>query len=340
MTTSRPATARNPSRPGFTLIELLVAIAIIGILISLLLPAVQSAREAARRAQCQNNLKQILLALHGFESAHGGFPCSTLGRLVTTPLGRSLNTASPQAQILRELDQGLLYDALNFDQPSLTMADFSLGNATAASRSVATFLCPSDPHARPAATAPNSYRANNGLCGPPIPVPDPGRVGRVAWAADEDGSFVFTRCPLPFAEFTDGLSNTLSFSEKPIASGVYSPFRDWVEPRPGGPNELVVPWVSICADLDSTSVRNWRLNAGRTWLIGGAVFTAFHASVAPNSPIPDCGTMLNGGTGVFAARSYHPGGINAAMADGSVRWFTSGTDVQVWRAHGTRAKGD
>src|SRR3954452_17113737 len=141
-------------RRGFTLIELLVVIAIVGVLIALLLPAVQAAREAARRAQCVNNLKQIGIALHGYHAAVGGFPVGFL-----YPNGPVPATTSPLqyrwsvlAQMAPYLEGTNLYNALNFDfpvayKPSAAGSPFwpfYPANTTAMATTVSTFLCPSD----------------------------------------------------------------------------------------------------------------------------------------------------------------------------------------------------
>jgi prepilin-type processing-associated H-X9-DG protein len=97
-------------------------------------------------------------------------------------------------------------------------------------------------------------------------------------------------------------------------------------------------FVAICSRLTSAPIP--RTDNGRMWLFSGGIYTLFFVSVPPNSPIPDCGTDNLNGRGVFAARSYHPGGVNAAMADGSVRWFASTIDEKTWRALGTRSGGE
>src|SRR4051794_5871597 len=137
-------------RTAFTLIELLVVIAIIAVLIALLLPAVQAAREAARRAQCVNNLKQIGLALHNYHGVNNSFP---LGR--TIPQAGSF---SPQSRVLEYIEQGVIYNTLNF---SLGWSDVS--NATGVATTVNSFLCPSDSkNAVPPPLGATNYRPNEG----------------------------------------------------------------------------------------------------------------------------------------------------------------------------------
>jgi prepilin-type processing-associated H-X9-DG protein len=101
-------------------------------------------------------------------------------------------------------------------------------------------------------------------------------------------------------------------------------------------------WLATCArGGDDMAYRGERrCPSGRTWLTDGALCTAFFTAAPPNSPIPDCGVLTGRGEGNFAARSYHPGGVNAALADGSVRWFASSIATPVWRALGTRASGE
>ena len=126
-------------RRAFTLIELLVVIAIIAVLIALLLPAVQQAREAARRTQCRNNMHQLGLALHNYHDAHGTFPFGYIPRL-----GSQGSTWG--GMILPFVDETAIYNALNFDLP---MDDPSRANRTAVAQTLEQFLCPSDPYAGP-----------------------------------------------------------------------------------------------------------------------------------------------------------------------------------------------
>ncbi len=326
--------AHGPRRRGLPLIELLVVAAILSILIGLLLPAVQSAREAARRARCRDNLRQLALALHGFEGSNGGFPPISYSVLVDQDQGKHVSSPhdySIQVMLLPYLEQVPLANGLNLALTTNDRPPGNPGNTTAAGATVATFLCPSDPFAGVSPGGSTSYRANVGTC--------VACTGQQSW----DGCFLVRIGPT--AAITDGLSNTLAFSEKPVGTegglGPYSPFRDWFEYPPGyAANPSSDAWAVICADSDE-SVRYYArgelLPSGRSWQTAGAIFTAFFTSVPPGSTVPDCGTLSGGGQGIFAARSYHRGGVNAAMADGSVRWVGTGIVAPVWRALGTRA---
>jgi len=316
-------------RAGFTLIEVLVSIGIIGVLAGLTLPAVQSAREAARRAQCANNLKQIITATQTFAADQGGFPGSSLFRPSD---GRPV--AAMQCLLLPYLEQRPLSDSLNFTIPSYYLADFPPENATATAQTVAVFLCPSDPYTTAAPYGCNSYRANLGLGEEKITPPSDSMpiAVEMIWS----GAFIPTGRPMPLAEFTDGLSNTLAFSEKKVSSGRYDPSRDWI--NGGFVADSADAWVENCSHLYGE--QGAVLTSGRSWLISGGRCSTFFTSAPPNSPVPDCGGADGGGWGLFAARSYHRGGVNAALADGSVRWFSSGIAVRTWRALGTRKGGE
>jgi len=151
-------------RAGLSLIELLVVIGIIGILAGLLLPAVQSAREAARRAQCANNLKQLVQACHDFEAARGGFPPALFARFPGPEDQHRYAAFSTHVAILPYLEQGPLYDSLNNSVATFVMDHLDGENATAARTVVDTFLCPSDPMRTDAGPwAPNSYRGCLGV---------------------------------------------------------------------------------------------------------------------------------------------------------------------------------
>ncbi|MFO0950276.1 MAG: DUF1559 domain-containing protein [Isosphaeraceae bacterium] len=192
-------------RRGFTLIELMVVIAIIALLIGLLLPAVQAAREAARRVQCVNNMKQLGLAIHNYEQVWGGMPPSAV--VVRLPSGALwTSTFGPFARVLSHLEQGSVYNAIN-----LNSAYGDPGNLTATSQTIATFVCPSEvrqdrePNATFGTVGPTSY----GFClgdwyvfgGPG---PGGGPVSRSAFGPNMSRRW---------ADFTDGTSNTLFMAE-------------------------------------------------------------------------------------------------------------------------------
>ncbi len=338
--TARRATAHS-------LIELLVVIGIIGILIGLTLPAMQSAREAARSTQCSNNLGQIMRAVHSFEADSGGFPQACLfNEDIRDPKREDWGYFSLQCTLLPYVEQRALYDSINFDLPATTPFEVEAFHKTVATRRIGVYLCPSDPYPISGAFATNSYRACTGL-GETWRSPSWGALAAQSGAFSPSVIRTGLHSVIRLAEISDGLSNTLAFSEKPIGSGPgrpHSPFRDWTLFRgnelPPGADQ----WMLTCARLAperSMPTLYSTFTAGGSWMVPGAIFTHFFASAPPNTRIPDCGTAgIDMGLGIFAARSYHPGGINAAMADGSVRRFTSGIDTNTWRALGTRAGGE
>jgi prepilin-type processing-associated H-X9-DG protein len=316
---------RPIKRIGFALVEVLVVVGVIGVLIGLMLPAVQSAREAARRFACASNLKQLVLAIHAYEGICGGFPPEVSSGLVQGSNQRGRNY-SLHSLILPYLEQKVIYDALNFQLAGVNYDDIDPGNGTYSVLNISVFLCPSDPWVGFPQGGNASYRGNSGLC--------------VACSDRFSGAFT----PIGLAklsDFSDGLSNTVAFSEKPVSSlGTpgFSPFRDWLEysaaPYPQTPDD----WLLACGGLSDE--RGGMSDSGKTWLLSGAIYTLYLAAAPPNSPVPDCGTAFGGGAGVFSARSYHPGGVNAAMADGSVHWYSSSTSKAVWRALSTRRGGE
>ena len=203
-----PIAHRRPPReagPAFTLIELLVVIAIIGVLVALLLPAVQAAREAARRLQCVNNLKQIGVALHGYHDASRTFPTGGWIALPTQPETRNMNIGW-SAAVLPWLEQRALYDGLNVGLPYNASA-----NSTAAGSVLRVYLCPSEPR-----------RSEwNTLAGDPFPCADADYGGlygeRMSSRNDPPrGVMIFNRC-LSIAEVSDGTSQTIQVGEDPEA---------------------------------------------------------------------------------------------------------------------------
>lgn len=308
------------SRKGFTLIELLVVIAIIGVLVALLLPAVQQAREAARRIQCRNNLKQLTLALHNYESSHRAFPP---GRLPFPWV------FSAQSQLLPFLDQANVQNLLDFDQPPLTFGFLPSGadNEEVAKTRLPLFLCPSDGE-RVAGSAFGgiSYPACTGT----------GLVNDGS-ISNADGA-IYALSQTRFRDITDGSSNTVVFSESVLGNGMDStgsilrdPLRQTVELSGATPTT-----PSACDPSPSTK---WSGQRGAKWINGHYGDTLYNHFYPPNVATPDCNNQFQNHA-LTAARSMHEGGVHAALCDGSVRFVGENIDLNLWRALATRSGGE
>ena len=337
------------SRKAFTLIELLVVIAIIAVLLGLLLPAVQAAREGARRIQCVNNLKQIGLAVHNYETLVGSLPlgCAVSFDRSGNP---SFNGWGITARLLPFLEGGAVFNASNF-----ALANESIENDTAMRIAVAAYLCPSDPRNAEIfidGTQPRNntnYSFNRG---------DWYVWGGLVSKVPPNSPFRANSC-VQFAAITDGLSGTLLASEVKShtpyllnCSGlVYSPLN--ANPAPGPTSSSsVVPQYQQC----SGALAELRPDSGHSeWEDGNTSQTGFTTAWTPNMVTPGLfgGTVVedtdlisireeNGGP-TFAAvtsRSYHPGGVNSLFGDGSVRFIKQTIAGNTWRALGSIAGGE
>ncbi len=314
---------------GFTLIELLVVIAIIAILIALLLPAVQQAREAARRSQCKNNLKQLGLALHNYEATHRVFPPGTLGYPYVW---------SVHAHLLPFVDQANLQNRFNYDVPPLNA--FNSGtfdvtqvgnNDTAAQVRLPLMVCPSDKDAVPGSDyAGISYPAciGSGLNG--SGTADDGSN------SNADGIF-FQRSQIGFRDVIDGTSNTIAFGEQLIGDGQN------VAP-PGSDYRLRVVELSAGTQTaptacDPAAAAAWSGQRGAKWVNGHLADTMYNHWYGPNSSQPDCQNGYHN-FALVSARSAHVGGVQVTLVDGSCRFVGENINTDLWRALATRAGGE
>ena len=315
---------------GFTLVELLVVIAVIGILVALLLPAVQAAREAARRMSCTNNLKQTCLALHNYHDTYKVFPPAGI-----YPKGATGDGWSIQARLLPFLEQANLQDLINWNlsytaQPLVTKAR------------VPTYLCPSEvnDHERPDGAIthyPLTYGVNVGTWFVYHPV-----------SGQHGNGLTGPNGHTGMASLIDGTSNTLAFAEVKA----WNPYlRDG-----GNPSAAGAPIPNTPADVVAFG-GDFKSNSGHTeWVDGRVHQSGVTGTFPPNTLVPhtdggkvydvDFNSRREGKTtdqityAAVTSRSYHPGGVNVALADGSVRFVAETIEPLIWRGLSTREGGE
>ncbi len=356
---------------GFTLVELLVVIAIIGVLVALLLPAVQAAREAARRSSCNNNLKQSVLGLHNYEATFKCFPSRQSGRgnIQTATLPTHRLALSGWVSLLPFCEQQPLYDQVH------SIVTEPWANNVWTTALVPYLQCPSDE----GRVDPNNAGRTRGLTSYAFCTGDDYAASQVTPQERTTSTLsaqmlpirhrgVFGRHNYPtLAEIIDGTSNTIALGERS---------------RPGRPNDLGAAAIDASANPASYVPLSCRaLLRGRTyiptavmftsdtapgyrWAAGNAFFAGLTTILPPNSAVCVFGTARSAGAsahwdhGIWSATSEHPGGVNVAMCDGSVRFVSNTIDAGnqsaiapaggaggpspygVWGALGTKAGGE
>lgn len=306
---------RTRSR-AFTLIELLVVIAVIGLLAGLLVPAVQSSREAARRFTCVNSLRQMGLAMQNYASTHDSFPSGE------TYYGYSLHVS-----LLPGLEQTNLYDCINFD---VVAPEAYFKNDTLRNLNFSTFWCPSDPMAGPTAPTARVWPGMTNYAGcmgdDRVPLVPDGLFG--------SGVFVKPR------DVVDGLSNTVAMSEFLVGRrDAPERLRSYYDPDESGPPFDLSTFQAQCGGLVSMTA-NLAMIKGSMWMVGQRDQTLYNHVMPINTPT--CSNRRGAPSAVSAATatSLHPGGVNSLFADGHVKFLREQLDVAVWRAMSTRNGGE
>lgn len=367
--------ARSRRKFGFTLVELLVVIAVIGVLVGLLLPAVQAARESARRMQCANNMKQIGLALHNYQSVFKTLPPHATSAASTGAQCQS-GFFSWKAMILPQIEQSALFESIDFNVGMADSCDAAVmashseirissnhRNAEAAATPVAAFLCPSDSFMvndsiGNAPPAPGSYAANVGW---PVGSFIPGSAAPIA----RHNGFIALRNPrvtvswhvpsVDFRDVTDGLSNTVAVSERLINSlvSIRGRFGEFYPPGPpsqehvmsfcggsAGRERSLAAWINFC---DGVSLPDpiFSKPHGRAWISGWTLAANTYMHVySPNNRNCHLYGGEHTGENIVSPSSRHPGGINSLMGDGSVKFFTVSINQEIWWALGSRNGGE
>jgi len=319
---------------GFTLVELLVVIAIIGILVALLLPAIQAAREAARRTQCYNNMKQFALAAQNYHDVYKKFPRFSYPK---TGLG-AWEGFSVHVMLMPYIEQQADYNAIDWN------VQWHNGNNDHLKRAqIPGFRCPSD-------IAPVNYPTTNIWSGGPGCNYAVSIGPTLDWDNTNTTPGVFRMgTETAMSDIIDGTSNTILASEMLRGDGnggIYVP---------GEPVTNVL-YPGAITDVSQASISAWGVNceAGKAshlssngwhWQGANMAQSVFNTVAPPNYKFPTCIAtappgMASDRDGLYPARSRHPGGVNSAMADGSVQFLSGDVNWDLYQALGTRDRGE
>ena len=343
---------KRGNQRGFTLIELLVVIAIIAILIALLLPAVQQAREAARRTECKNKLKQLGLALHNYADTHKVFPPSP-GASVLNHDGSGSSHGwlrwSGLAYLLPFIDQAPLYNQINFNHRYDSNAGFAAGNRDVSRTYLPAFACPSDPSAvqyKPEA-APSSYAFSAG--------PASGwSMGR----RNNPGMFTAS-VSTSFRDIVDGTTNTIMMGEVLVGADDGNRTKPSVQAYDMVPSfnsatgtsnarrysNTAANIASIQADhaacAATVATGSVRFDANSRWAAGNTYYGPwFNTLMPPNTPVHcDAGTSSTE-TNTKNSQSAHTGGVQVLLGDASARFVSENIDHGLWISVGTKNDGE
>jgi prepilin-type N-terminal cleavage/methylation domain-containing protein len=317
---------RDGGRPGFTLVELLVVIAIIGVLVALLLPAVQAAREAARRSQCSNNLKQFGIALHNYHDIYNAFPPRKGGTSAGSPNGNS-NRLSGFIHLLPFMEQKPLYDQHEAGGIiDTTMTDYPKGGPNAWNtayppwrQQIKIVLCPSDkPVLNSASQAKHSYA----FC-----------AGDQVQNINNNNTFLrgmFGGSRYKgFNHLTDGSSNTIAMSERVWGNNLGIVTASGQDVRTATAHNVASVNTNPGSCLAQATGKQFigveiKARFGFLWVDGQAERMAFTTILPPNAPscTNDANVNADANGGVLNPASYHPNGVMGLMGDGSVRFIT------------------
>jgi len=354
---------RAPRR-AFTLIELLVVIAIIGVLIALLLPAVQAAREAARRSQCTNNLKQLGLAAHNYANTNDCFMAADLypsasntscGWAISWPI--ALLSAMEQTAMFNSFNCAFTTGGGGADYDTACTGG-GMNNSTVGRSQIASLLCPSESLKRhpDGANATMNYYGNRG--GPGIITTQSGMIiPNDAGVTAVLGGGYGPGAPVTFASVTDGTSNTALFGEKLYGNpsglntmtpasvngkrGMFTPSASAT--HDSGSQAAALAFIQACNQIPATTTAVSSI-AGLSWTKAYPAYVAINTYThfgAPNSiACSSDNTYWGGPASSVPPSSNHSGGVNIGFADGSVRFVKNTVNLQTWWAIGTRANGE